>query len=106
MEYNQGSRLNDYWFTLEQFYGLSRENDERRTLSYNEISTLIDSKDEHDKTNENCQSLWKMRTVFNKLYDVYAEYYSPTEHLAFVEIKSLFRVDGRAGIPIGYGLDG
>jgi hypothetical protein len=34
-------------------------------------------------------TLWKMRTVFDKLTVAYAVYYSTTEHLAFDEINAL-----------------
>jgi hypothetical protein len=30
---------------------------------------------------------WKMRTIFDKLNDAYAKYYSPNEHLAVNEIN-------------------
>jgi hypothetical protein len=30
-----------------------------------------------------------MRTIFHKIYDAYAKYYSPTEHLAVDEIDVL-----------------
>jgi hypothetical protein len=38
---------------------------------------------------ENYGRLWKMRNIFHKLNDVYAKYYSPTEHLAVDEINML-----------------
>jgi hypothetical protein len=38
---------------------------------------------------ENYDKVWKIRTIFDKLTDAYAKYYSPTEHLAFVEICML-----------------
>jgi hypothetical protein len=42
-----------------------------------------------------------MRTVFEKLNDAYAKYYSPTEHLAVHEVIVLFkgRVIFRQNIP-------
>jgi hypothetical protein len=33
-----------------------------------------------------------MRTIFEKLNDAYAKYYSPTEHLAIDEVIVLFKV--------------
>jgi hypothetical protein len=33
-----------------------------------------------------------MRTIFGKLNDAYAKYYSPTEHLAIDEVIVLFKV--------------
>jgi hypothetical protein len=32
-----------------------------------------------------------MRTIFDKLNDAYAKYYSPTEHLAGDEVTVLFK---------------
>jgi hypothetical protein len=40
---------------------------------------------------DNFDRLWKMRTIFDMLNDVYAKYYSPTEHLAVDEIIVLFK---------------
>jgi hypothetical protein len=45
-----------------------------------------DSKDEHDKTDDNFDRLWKMRTIFHKLNDSNAKYYGQTERLANDEI--------------------
>jgi hypothetical protein len=42
----------------------------------------VPNKNEPDKTDENYDRLWKMRTSFDKLNDVYAKYYSPSEYLA------------------------
>jgi hypothetical protein len=50
-----------------------------------------DNKNKPDKTDENYDRLWKMRTIFDKLNDAYAKYYSPTEHLAIDEIIVLFK---------------
>jgi hypothetical protein len=35
-------------------------------------------------------TLWKIGTMFDKLNDVYAKYYSPTEHLVVNEVIMLF----------------
>jgi hypothetical protein len=50
------------------------------------------NKNQPDKTDENYDRLWKMRTIFEKLNDAYAKYYSPTEHLAIDEVILLFKV--------------
>jgi hypothetical protein len=59
-----------------------------------------DNTNEPGKTNENYDSLWKITTIFDKLNDVYAKYYSPTEHLA-VKVTVLFmgRVIFRQYVP-------
>jgi hypothetical protein len=40
-----------------------------------------DNKNEPDKTDENYDRLWKMKTAFYKLSNVYAKYHSKTEHI-------------------------
>jgi hypothetical protein len=50
-----------------------------------------DKKNKPDKTDENYARLWKIRTIFDKLNDAYAKYYSPTEHLTIDEIIVLFK---------------
>jgi hypothetical protein len=48
-----------------------------------------DNRNEPDKIDENYDRMWKMRTIFDKLTDAYAKYYSPTEHLSVHEINVL-----------------
>jgi hypothetical protein len=43
-----------------------------------------DNNSEPDKAGKNYERLWKI-TVFDRLNDVYAKYYSPAEHLAVDE---------------------
>jgi len=43
------------------------------------------NRNEPDKTDENYNRLWKIRTIFNKLNDSYDKYYSPNEHLALMK---------------------
>jgi hypothetical protein len=38
------------------------------------------------KDGKKCNRLWKMGTIFDKLSDAYANYYSQAEHLAVDEI--------------------
>jgi len=45
-----------------------------------------ENKNKPDKTDDNSDRLQKMRTIFDKLNDLYAKYYSPTEHLAVDKI--------------------
>jgi hypothetical protein len=37
-------------------------------------------------TDKNYDRFWKIKTIFDKLNDVYAKYYSPTEHSEVDEI--------------------
>jgi hypothetical protein len=93
MGHDQKDRLKDYWSTLEQFfmafYGNTMKRD--RLLHILRFLHFSDNKNEPYKTDENYDRLWKMRTMFGKLNDGYAKYYSPTEHLAIDEIIALFK---------------
>jgi hypothetical protein len=40
---------------------------------------------------ENYETLWKMRAIFDMVHDSYAEYYSLTKDLAADEITVLFK---------------
>jgi hypothetical protein len=51
-----------------------------------------DKKNEPDKTGENYDRFWKMRTAFDKINDACAKYYSPTKHFAVDEVKVLLKV--------------
>jgi hypothetical protein len=46
---------------------------------------------EPDKTDENYDWLWKIRTVFDKYNDAQAKYYSPAGHLAVDKMMVLLR---------------
>jgi hypothetical protein len=89
---DQRDRLKDYWSTLEQFLMAFYRNTMKRDrlLCILRFLHFSDKKNEPDKTDENYDRLWKIRTIFNKLNDAYAKYYSPTEHLAIDEIIVLF----------------
>ena len=50
-----------------------------------------DSKSQPDKIDESYEWLWKITTIFDGNNDLYAKYYSPTEHLAADEIIVLFK---------------
>jgi hypothetical protein len=93
MGHDQRDRLKDYWSTLEQFfmafYGNTMKLD--RFLHILSFLHFSDNRNEPDKTDENYDRLWKMRTIFDKLSDAYAKYYSPIEHLAVDEIIVLFK---------------
>jgi predicted nucleotidyltransferase len=92
MGHDQRDRLKDYWSTLEQFFMAFYGNTMKRDIFLNFLRFLYFSdKNEPDKTAENYDRLWKMRTIFDKLNDAYAKYYSPTEHLEIDEIIVLFK---------------
>jgi len=40
---------------------------------------------------EECNQLWKLRTVFDKLNDAYAKFYNPSEYLAVGEVTVKFK---------------
>jgi hypothetical protein len=44
-----------------------------------------------DKNDSDCDSLWKMRTLFDQLIDTCDKLYSPSEHLVLDEVIVLFR---------------
>jgi hypothetical protein len=52
---------------------------------------FTDNRDEPDKRDNSFDRLWKMRSIFDKLSDAYATYYSATEHLAVDEIILHFK---------------
>jgi hypothetical protein len=88
--------LKAYWSTSEQFsmhfYGKIMK--QGRLYHILRFLHFSDNKNESEKTDDNSDRLWKMRTIYDKLDDSYAKYYSPTEHLAVDEINVLFK--GRA----------
>jgi hypothetical protein len=47
---------------------------------------FLDNTNEPDKTDENYDRPWKIRTMSDKLNDIYAKYYSQTIHLAINKI--------------------
>jgi hypothetical protein len=93
MGYDQEDRLKDYWSTLEQFFMAFYRNTMKqdRFLHILRFLHFSDNKNKPDKTDENYDRLWKKRTVFDKLSDAYAKYYSPTEHLAIDKIIVMFK---------------
>jgi hypothetical protein len=93
MGHNQRDRLKDYWSTLEQYFMAFYRNTMKRDIFLHFLRFLhfSDNKNEPDKTDENYERLWKIRTIFDKLNDAYAKYYSPTKHLATDEITVLFK---------------
>jgi hypothetical protein len=93
MGHDQKDRLKDYWSTLEQFFMAFYGNTMKRGrfLHILRFPHFSDNRNEPDKTDENYDRLWKMRTIFDKLNDAYAKYYSPPEHLAIDEIIVMFK---------------
>jgi hypothetical protein len=85
--------LKAYWSTSEQFstpfYGKTMKRD--RFFHILRFLHFSNNRNEPDKTDNKFDRLWKMRTIFDKLSDAYAKYYSPTEHLAVDEITVLFK---------------
>jgi hypothetical protein len=50
-----------------------------------------DNRNRPDKTDENYDRLWKVRTIFDILSDSYTKCYIPTEHLSVDEISVIFK---------------
>jgi hypothetical protein len=88
MRHDKWDTLKDYWSTLQQFYMpfYSNMNDETGLIfSYIRISTHFCIND------KNYGRIWKIRSLFNMLYDTYAEFYSPSDHLAVDEVIVLLK---------------
>jgi len=84
--------LHDYWSRLRQlyspFYGETMTRD--RFLHILRFLHFADNSQRPDKREE-CDRLWKLRTVFDKLKDSYAKFYNPSEHLAVDEVIVSFK---------------
>jgi hypothetical protein len=76
MGHDQRDRLKDYWSTLEQFFMAFYRNTMKRDRFLHILRFLhfSDNRNEPDKTDENYDRLWKMRTIFDELNDAYAKY--------------------------------
>jgi hypothetical protein len=68
--------LHDYWSTQlhAPFYGETMTRD--RFLNVLRFLHFADNSQSPDKRDE-CDRLWKLRTVFDKLNDSYAKFYNP-----------------------------
>jgi hypothetical protein len=92
MGHDQRDRMKDCWSTqtvLMAFYGNTMN--QERFLHILRFLHFSDNRNKPDKTDENYDRLWKMRTIIDKLNDAYAKYYCPTEHSAIDEIIVLFK---------------
>jgi hypothetical protein len=69
---------------------LGRRN-ETDSVTYVRYLHFTDNRDKPDKRDDNSDRLWKIRTIFDMLSNVYAKYYGPTEHSAVDEITVLFK---------------
>ena len=84
--------LRDYWSRLRQLhnplYGETIARDRflhiLHFLHFADNSQRPDEGEEYDR-------LWKLRTVFDKLNEVYAKFYNPSEHLAMDEVIVKFK---------------
>jgi hypothetical protein len=93
MSHDHRDRLKGNWSKLEHFFMAFYENTMKQDRFLHNLRFLhfSDNRNEPDKTDENCDRLCKMRTIFDKLNDAYAKYYSPTENIAIDEITVLFK---------------
>jgi len=84
--------LHDYWLRLRQtrtpFFGETMAQD--RFLHILRFLHFADNSQRPDEGKE-CDQLWKIRTVFDKLNEAYAEFCNPLEHLAVDEVIVKFR---------------
>jgi len=84
--------LQDYWSRLRELYSpfngepMTRD----RFLHILRFLHFADNSQRPDKREE-CDRLWKLRTVFDKLNDSYAKFYNPSEHLAVDEVIVSFK---------------
>jgi len=87
MGHNQRDMLKDYWSKLGRYLMAFYRNTMKRDRFCHILRFLhfSDNKNECDKTDENYVWLWKMGTIFDRLSDSYAKYYSLTKHLAVYE---------------------
>jgi hypothetical protein len=85
--------LKEYWSTLEQIYTPFYSNVMKRDRFFHILRFLhfCNNMNQPDKTDKCYDRLWKIRTLFDKLNDAYAEFYSPTEHLAVDVVVVLFK---------------
>jgi hypothetical protein len=87
----QTDNLKDYWLTQEEFYMAFYGN----IMKHNKFLKILwclhfcDNKKGPDKTQTIITKHGKIRTIFDKLNDSYAKYYSPTEHVAADEMIML-----------------
>src|SRR5215471_10394447 len=92
MGHDPKDTLHDYWSRLRQlhspFYGETMARD--RFLHILRFLHFANNSQRPDK-GEECDRLWKLRTVFDKLNDSYAKFYNPSEHLAVDEVIVTFK---------------
>jgi hypothetical protein len=81
--------LKYYWSTLEQLHTLFYSNAMKRTRYFHILRFLhfSDNNNKPDKTHQNYDRLWKLRTVF----DMFSEAFGKSEHLAVDEVIVKFK---------------
>jgi hypothetical protein len=55
------------------------------------LLNFTDNRNEPDRTDENFDWLWKIRDLFEILYDTFSKFYNPSENLAFDEVIIPFK---------------
>jgi hypothetical protein len=87
------ARTRDYWATAEQFltsfYGNIVKCDP--IFSHSCFLYYRDNNAEIDTKADNCDRLWKVRSIFVTLNDAYENYYNSSEHLSADEIILKFK---------------
>jgi len=86
-------KLTDYWATVNQlytpFYGTMMKWDQY--LHILRYLHFTGNKKEPDRTDENFDSLWKIRDLFEILNATFSKFYNPSENLAIADVTVSFR---------------
>jgi len=86
-------KLTDYWSTLDQlhtpFFGIMMKRD--RYLHIFCYLHFTDNRNEPDRTDENCDRLWKIRDLFEILHATFSKFYNPSKNLATDEVIVSFK---------------
>jgi hypothetical protein len=82
MSHDQRDRLKVYWSTPKPFFMAHQGNTMKQGRFFHILRFLdfCDNRNDPDKTHKNYDRSWKTRNISDNLTDVYAKYYSPTEH--------------------------
>jgi hypothetical protein len=86
------NRVRDYWLTAETFCTLWDSNIMKFDWLQHLLRFINFSKNmnQQDKNGNNYDRLQKITTLFNHLNNIYAKFYSQSEHLAVDEVNVFF----------------
>jgi hypothetical protein len=88
--------MRGYWAIAEKFLTSFYGNTFKRDRSFHFLRFLHyrDNNAEIKRKGNNCDRLWKIRTIFDTLNDAYETYDNPSEHLAADEINFRIQREG------------